>query len=282
MRVDDDAAEGRARGEPQRQAGVRPREPLGQQVSGHESLREREVGDECGRHRRAREKVVRPSSGTVPTNGAGTSTRPSTADSTITWRASGSPQCREPKTMPPSIDANAHRPRMTPEAARGVRLLGERDDRDLVAAEDAADAHRPDDHEQEAGLPERAASGSRGGAVARAARRPGLRRPLEGERDRADQPDHRARDERQGQAQLEGQERGEQRADREDQLVDDALEGEGAAEAVRVRSDSRPARTDHGADSGLRSSGHRDDDAPGRRPGGRTRRRRRRRPGRWS
>ena len=231
---------------------------------------------------RRRARVVRASSGTVADERRGhehEGEQRRTGPSPVGRAAAAS--CREPKTMPPSIDPNAHRPRIDAGGAGGARLLGERDDRHLVAAEHAADAHRADD-DQQAG---RAAGARRRGIPPwrRRAGRPtacGSVRRWSGERDRAHEPDHRARDERQREAHLEGEEGRDQRADREDELVDDALEGEGAAQAVRVRRDRWPsgrAPSSRSPAAQRRPPRRRE---PGRRPGGRTRRRRRSRPGR--
>ncbi len=56
MGVDDDAAEGGAGGEPQRESGVGPGESLGEAGRRHQSLGDGERGDEGGRHREARDE----------------------------------------------------------------------------------------------------------------------------------------------------------------------------------------------------------------------------------
>ncbi len=174
----------------------------------------------------------------------------------------GRRQCRAPKRIPPMAEPTAHRPRTRPEAPACARIAREGHDRHLVGPEDAAHPDGGDHHvghsrQQEGAAPLRRPR--RRGRPHRPGGR-GLRGALTGERQAADDSEDGRDDERQGEGDLHGEHGGEQRPDGEDELVDDALEGEPAAQARRIGSGVRPAGPHHRPDRRLGGTGHGDDE----------------------
>ena len=166
----------------------------------------------------------------------------------------------------PEDDAGEHRsecPQAKDEAGgtRPPRLLREGDHSDLVGAEDSAHADRGDHHVDHPGLRESVSVAPGRARVAFGRATAGRRRlggALQGEKKPAGQPEDGGDDQGCGQPHLEGQEGGEQRPHGEDQLVDDALERECTAEAIRVGCGVGPPGANHRADRRLGRAGERD------------------------